>query len=123
MTPYGLLVIRIGLSGVLFWFGAQQLLDPLSWTGYVPEFAPALSSLSAHTIVLFNGAVEVAFGFALLLGIFTRVSAAVMGIHLALIALSLGLNAAGVRDWGLAFAFFGLALTGPGSLSVDDTVR
>ncbi len=123
MTSYGLLIIRLGLSGVLLWFGAQQLIDPLSWVGYVPDIATTTLLVDAKTLVLMNGAAEVAFGLLLLLGLFTRISATVMGVHLALIALSLGLTAVGVRDWGLAFGFLGLALTGPGHWSLDNIVR
>lgn len=115
----GLFVIRVGLAGVLLWFGSQQLLHISYWIGYVPEYAVSLSGLNPTTIVLFNGSAEVAFGVMLLLGLFTRISALVMGIHLALIALSLGVNEIGVRDWGLVAALFGIALAGPGEFSID----
>ncbi|MBI5456146.1 DoxX family membrane protein [Candidatus Kaiserbacteria bacterium] len=116
---WGLLVVRVGLAGVLLWFGAQQLLHAADWVGYVPAYATSLSGLSAVTIVLANGSAEIAFGLLLLLGLFTRISALIMGVHLALIALSLGLNQIGVRDWGLAAALFGLAIAGPGMWSLD----
>ena len=115
----GLLVIRIGLAGVLLWFGFQQLSDASSWTGYVPEHVLSLSGLSASLIVSANGAIEMACGLFLLLGIFTRAVSLVMGVHMALIAISLGMNAVAVRDWGLAFAFLGLVLTGGGFFGFD----
>lgn len=120
---WGLTIVRVGLAGVLLWFGAQQLLDPADWIGYVPGYAISLSGLVPETIVLFNGSAEIAFGLLLLLGLFTRGAALFMGLHLALIAVSLGLNQIGVRDWGLALALFGLVLTGPGAWSLDEGLR
>ncbi len=119
LAPYGITIIRVGLAGVLLWFGANQLMDAQSWVGYVPEFVPALLGIPAATLVLTNGAIEIACGILLFLGVFTRVVALVMGIHLVLIAASLGNTAVAVRDWGLAAAFIGLVFTGAGAWSVD----
>lgn len=118
-TSYGLLVIRIGLAGVLLWFGAQQLVDSVNWIGYVPEYATALSGFDARAIVFANGSVEIVSGLLLLVGFLTRIVAFVMFVHLATIALSLGVNELGVRDWGLAAAFLGLVFTGGGALALD----
>jgi uncharacterized membrane protein YphA (DoxX/SURF4 family) len=119
MTRYGITIIRIGLAGVLLWFGAQQLMDTTSWTGYVPEMVVSMSGIPAKTLVLANGATEVAFGLMLLLGLFTRVAAFVMALHLAGIAFSLGVNAVAVRDWGLFAALLGLVFTGAGAWGLD----
>ncbi len=119
LSPYGLTIIRVGLAGVLLWFGVNQLMEAESWVGYVPEFVPALLGVPGTTLVLANGAIEIACGVLLFLGVFTRIVALVMGIHLVLIAASLGNTAVAVRDWGLAAAFIGLAFTGAGAWSVD----
>lgn len=116
---WGLFVARIGLAGVLLWFGSQQLLHTQNWSGYVPDYAVHLSGISATTITLINGSAEIAFGLLLLAGFLTQVSAMIMGVHLVLIAFSLGINELGVRDWGLAAALFGIALAGPGVFSID----
>lgn len=118
-TSYGIAIIRIGMSGVLLWFGAQQLLNPADWTGYVPEYAINLLGMPAQTLVLANGASEIAMGVLLLLGIFTRVVAFVAAAHIAGIAFSLGHNAVAVRDWGLAAALLGLVFTGAGAFAFD----
>ncbi len=119
LPSFGIFLTRIGMAGVLVWFGWHQFTDAQSWIGYVPDFATSLSGLSATTIVQVNGGAEIVFGAFLLLGMFTRVAALVMGVHLALIAFSLGNSAVAVRDWGLAFALFGLVLTGAGALALD----
>lgn len=121
--PWGLFLIRVGISGVLLWFGTQQLLDNATWIGYVPDWVVSLNILSAGAIVLLNGSAEILCGILLLLGVFTRFVALLMGIHLVLIAASLGNNATAVRDWGLAFAALGLALTGGGALSLEYSKR
>ena len=119
MKSYGITIIRLGMAGVLLWFGAQQLLHSENWVGYVPEYVTSLSGLSVQTVVLANGATEIAFGLMLFLGLFTRIVAFLMGVHLALIAFSLGHTAVAVRDWGLAVALFGLLFTGGGALGFD----
>ena len=123
MNRYGLLITRVGLSGVLLWFGAQQLMHAADWIGYIPELALSVSGLEAKTLVLLNGSAEVASGVMLLLGLYARFVAFAMGAHLVLIAASLGNSAVAVRDWGLAFAFFGLVLSGPGALALDSDDR
>ncbi|MBP9668821.1 MAG: DoxX family membrane protein [Candidatus Pacebacteria bacterium] len=115
----GLLIIRVGLSGVLLWFGSQQLLSPQDWVGYIPSEVLTLTPVGAQTWVLLNGSAEIALGTLIFLGVFVHFAALVMGLHLALIAYSLGYTAVGVRDWGLAFALLGLALTGGGMLSAQ----
>ena len=107
------------MSGVLLWFGTEQLLHSVDWVGYVPPAAVAFSGISAHTIVLANGSAEIASGVLLFLGVFTRVVALIMAVHLGVIALSLGNNAVAVRDWGLTAAMLGLVFTGAGAFGFD----
>lgn len=118
-VSYGITIIRIGIAGVLLWFGVQQLLHSADWVGYVPTYATSLSGISAQTIVLANGSAEIAFGLMILFGVFTRIAAFLMAVHLALIAFSLGNTPVGIRDWGLAAAAFGLVFTGAGALGLD----
>ena len=70
-----------------------------------------------------NAALEITGGMLILFGFFTRLAALVMGAHLALIALSLGHTEIAVRDWGLAFAFFGLALAGGGAFTLGSLLK
>jgi len=51
-------------------------------------------------------------GVLMLAGLFTRVAAGILTIHLYLIALSLGMNPLGVRDFGLATATLVVFLNG-----------
>ena len=121
--PWGLFVLRAGLAGVLLWFGTQQLIASDDWIGYVPDWMASFGAVSPAVIVLVNGSVEIICGLLILLGVFTRLAALLMGLHLIMIAISLGNNATAVRDWGLAFSFLGLALTGGGALSLEYSSR
>lgn len=119
MIPYGVTIIRLGMASVLLWFGLQQLLDGAVWTSYVPESFIMMTGILATTIVVANGIIEVAFGLLLFLGLFTRVAALLMALHLAGIAISLGYNAVAIRDLGLGAALFGLVFTGAGAFGLD----
>lgn len=119
MDTYGHALTRFGISGVLLWFGASQVMSPSDWVGYVPDLALSLTGLSAATVVGLNGAAELACGALILAGLFTRVAALLMGAHLVLVAASLGNSAVAVRDWGLAAAALSLVITGPGAWAFD----
>lgn len=123
LSAYGITIIRVGMAGMLLWFGAQELLHPMNWEGYVPGIVMSFSGLSEHTIILANGAVEVACGTLLLLGVYARAVSFLMAVHIALIGVSLGYSAIAVRDLGLAAALFGLVFTGAGAWAVDKPVR
>jgi uncharacterized membrane protein YphA (DoxX/SURF4 family) len=109
-------VLRIGISLVFFWFSISQFTDPVSWTGYVP--APLAANFNPLMLVYANAAFELLFGTLLILGLFTRISATLLGIHLAFIAISLGYNEIAIRDWGLAIATFAVAMHGRDRLSI-----
>jgi len=112
-------VLRIGLSLVLLWFGWQQLSDPGSWAAVVPPFYTDPSGLSAQTFVLINGWFEIIFGTLLLLGIFSRITALLLALHMLHITFTVGYNGIGVRDFGLAMGMIAVFLQGPDIWSLD----
>jgi uncharacterized membrane protein YphA (DoxX/SURF4 family) len=103
------LVLRVGLAGVILWFGVNQLLFTEQWTAWVPEWT-ATFGFSPEQIVGLNGFFEVATGLMLLVGLYTRYVALVLFLHLLVIVYDIGLTAIGVRDLGLAAALLALAL-------------
>lgn len=107
---WGLLILRLGLAAVFLWFGFSQLLDGLSWVGWVPDWAVAFLRIPPAMIVLANGLFEVALGALLAVGVWVRISATVLAVHLAIITFDIGLTAIGVRDLGLTLATLALAL-------------
>lgn len=107
----GLLLLRLGLGGVLVWFGAAELHSPGAWTVYVPKMFHAVQSplMFVHaTLLLVAGAF-------LAVGMFQRLAAWLGGLILLAILGALVLTGAVdsvfVRDVGLAAAAFALALS------------
>lgn len=116
---YSLAVPRVGLSLVYLWFGYEQLQNASAWVGYIPEFVVKYSPVNATTLIHFNGAFEIVFGVALLLGLCTRLSALLLGLHLAHISATLGFNSLSVRDFGIVMGNLFVVLYGPDELTVD----
>lgn len=110
LSKYAQPVLRLGLAAVVVWFGASQLYNTAAWTSIVPTWALDISRLNAYTIVHMNGWFEIFAGTLLAVGLFTRWIALLLAVHIFIIALDLGLNPVGVRDFGLATALFSIAL-------------
>lgn len=111
-------LLRVSLGLVFLYFSISQLNDPGAWSGFVPDFLH-VSGISANNIVIFNGFIEFVFGTFLIIGLYTRLSALIMSLHLFGIAFSIGFSPLGVRDFGLAFATLVVFLFGADRYSVD----
>lgn len=116
------LVLRISMSLVFLYFGFAQISDPDSWTGFVPGFLTN-TIITANNIVIFNGILELTLGIFLLIGLYIRFSSMILALHLFFIALSIGFNPLGIRDFGLAMASFAIFLNGPDYYSVDKVIE
>jgi len=111
LKEYGPIIVRIALSLVFFWFAINQLIAPASWIGYLPKF---LYTAGNPVIFIYANAIfELIFATLLILGVFTRLSALLLGLHLIGIAITLGYNEIAIRDFGLALATLSIVLTGP----------
>ncbi len=105
-------ILRIGISLVFLWFGWQQLSDASAWAGLIPKWYLDLTGLSASILVLINGIFEIVLGTLLLLGIFTKVAAFLLMLHMLHITYTVGYNGIGVRDFGLSLATIAIWLHG-----------
>lgn len=114
-------VVRYALVFLYMWFGTRQLLAPSSWTAFLPEMAAELP-VTGETLVRLNGIFEVAAAGMLLVGGYARLSALLLGAHLAAIAASLG-GPLGVRDGTLAIVTLAVAAAPPDALTLDDRLR
>ena len=115
---YGPIVVRLGMSFVFLWFGLNQIFNSEAWMIWLPQWAFNLP-IEPTTFVLINGTFEVIFGGLLLLGLYTRVVALFLTIHLFVIAFNIGYNDVGIRDFGLALATFSIFLNGMDDWCLD----
>jgi uncharacterized membrane protein YphA (DoxX/SURF4 family) len=123
-NKYAPIILRIGLAGVFLWFGINQIIDPSAWFGFIPQYALSLTGLTAATLVHYNALFEILAGTMLLFGLFTRVVAFILFLHIFDIALTVGLNdSIGIRDLGLAVATFVIFLNGLDMWSLDLYIR
>lgn len=105
----GLLLLRLGLSAVFLWFGFNQLLNPDAWIRIVPDYATNLLHVSAATIVLINAIIEIVLGSLLAMGLWVRIVAFVLALHLIPITIEMGFSPTGTRDFGLVLAMLALS--------------
>lgn len=118
---YAPIVTRIGLSLVILWFGINQLIWPDYFVGYLPEMF--FNSSNASVFILGNGLAEVIFGIMLITGIFTRLVAFVLSLHLFFIAISLGYNENMIRDFGLTLALISIFLAGDDKWCIGNKLK
>lgn len=107
------------MAAVILWFSLQQFMHPDMWTAYVPDSAVSLTGLSAQVLVYGNAIFELIFGMFLVLGIYTRISAVLLAVHLLDIMWIVGYGEIGVRDFGLALALITVALNGADMLCAE----
>jgi len=112
------IILRVGLGIVMVWFGWQQLGNAAQWTSFLPTWAGALP-ISSIALVHLNGWFEVTFGLMLIVGFYTQFVALLLGLHLFGITFTVGLDAIGMRDFGLSMATISLACLGGGAWSLD----
>lgn len=112
-------VLRYSMAAVVLWFSLQQFMHPDMWTAYVPDSATSLTGLSAVLLVYANATFELIFGAFLVFGIYTRVSAVLLALHLLDIMWIVGYGEIGVRDFGLSLALISVALNGADTLCAE----
>lgn len=123
MKKFAPIILRIGLSLVVLWFGTQQILNTGMWTSLIPTWLTSMSGIDATVWVHFNGAFEIVFGLCLLLGYFTRVTAFLLALHMLDITLTVGYTSVGVRDFGISMAMLAVFLHGMDAWSFDTLMK
>ena len=119
---YAPIVLRISLGLVFLWFGFTNIFNHESLVGYLPEFVYSLG-ISLQSIMLLNGIFEIVFGTLLIIGLFTRVVAFILFLHVLSIMFSLGYNDVAIRDFGLAFASLSISLHGADKWCLDKKLK
>lgn len=104
------LVMRVSLGFVLGWFGVNEILNPVYWSGYVPPLAESLWPFGLNLFVQLHGAILSILGLSLLINKYIRyagfVSVGVLVTIIGGLIMLNGFNEIVVRDIGL----LGLAL-------------
>lgn len=113
---YAPVVLRIGVSLLMLWFGFTNILSPNTLVGYLSPSFTNILPVSPLTFMIINGIVEILFGLALLLGCLTRTAALLTSLHILGIAINLGYNDIAIRDYALAIAAFAVFLHGADKL-------
>ena len=116
------LILRLGFALVFVWFASSQLQNPEAWTGFLPAFIDKLP-ISAVAFVKINALYEIISAALLILGVWVRPVALFLAVHLFGIAFTVGFEATGVRDFGLAIGALALAIGGAGSFSIDNRAK
>lgn len=111
LSPYSPAVLRLSVGLVFVYFGWTSVASPDMWAGYVPEWMASLAA--AETLVRLHGAVEIALGVALSLGIAPRLIGAALFLDLLHIVSLVGWGPVAARDLGLAGAALAIALAAP----------
>lgn len=111
-------ILRLGFVFVFLYFGINQIQNPSAWLSFLPKFVNSLP-VSEIDFVKLNGLFEIAGATLLFFGIFTRIVAFILAIHLLAIAMSIGFTPIGVRDFGLFVACLTLSMLGAGKLAID----
>lgn len=117
MTFSSRLILRWSFAALFFWFGSQQLFSPASWVGFLPEFT-GYFPIPGEMLVQLNGWLEIVCAFMLLIGLYTRIIAAFLALHLFGIAFTTG-GAIGVRDTVLGMIGIALALSPTDDWALD----
>lgn len=108
-------IVRYSVGLVFFLFGISQLLNPVLWTAWVPQFIP----FAPKTVVITNGIFDLIIGFFLILGLFLRFFSFIGILHLIGITASVGYNDIGIRDFGILLALVAVFLHGPDQYCID----
>jgi len=119
MKKFAPVVLRIGISLVFLWFGSQQLLHTAQWTALIPQSVMDMSHLTAVTLVHINGAFEIVFALALIIGFHIRITALLLALHILDIIYVVGYGQTGVRDFGIAIGTIAVFLYGMDGWSLD----
>lgn len=110
-------IVRYSMAALFLWFGLSQIAHPGDWLAYLPSWVEALP-VSPSAFLQLNGMFEVVLGAALLVGVMTRWAAALLAIHLFVIAATVA-GDIGLRDAALAAATGSLSFSQPDGWTLD----
>ncbi len=113
------LFLRLGVGFVFFMFGIDKFKQPEFWLEFMNKQLLFYLPMSPTTFIYLLGGLETIVGFLLIIGLYTRIAAAIAALNLIGIIVQLGINDATIRDVGLLAAALSLVVTGSRWLSID----
>jgi len=116
---YVSLILRLGIAIVFLYFGISQLITPEAFIGWLPDEIKLLP-LSPRTFVVLNGGFEIFAASLLALGIYRRITALILGLHLLGITFTIGFTEIGIRDLGLVIATLTIVLISKDYYSLEE---
>ncbi len=122
LRNFSSIFLRYSVAFLFLWFGLNQLFHAGAWVAWLPSWTSSLP-VEPLTFIYLNGIFETVFGIFLVLGLFTRLSALLLSLHLFGIAFSLGYNDIAVRDFCLALATMAVAFHGSDAWGYDIKLR
>lgn len=111
------IAVRWGIALVFLWIGIDIWVHTDYWVALLPGYVSQF--IEPQIMMLMTGVFDFVFGLLLLLGLFTRISALLMALHLIGVIITLGYNDIAVRDFGLLLATIGIFLHGPDKWCLD----
>jgi uncharacterized membrane protein YphA (DoxX/SURF4 family) len=115
------LIYRYSIVALYFWFAAQQLLDPGTWVGYLPEWT-GYFPIPGEMLVRLHAWTELTLASMLLIGLYTRPVATLLALHLLFLAVDFG-GAIGVRDAVLGVSVLLLAAQPEDEYTLDFALK
>lgn len=110
LKSYAPQLTRYAIALVFLLLGIDQILHPALWQAYFPDTIPF--GITVAKAIFFNGLFDIVIGLLLLLGLFTRIAAALAALHIVGVIFTLGYNDITVRDLGILVAALAVFLHG-----------
>ncbi|MBS3089804.1 DoxX family membrane protein [Candidatus Pacearchaeota archaeon] len=112
-------LVRYAVGIVFLLIGIMQFSSPESWIGYLAEGFSIPFGISLTQAMTGIGAFNALVGLLLIIGLITRIAAALAVLHLIGVIASIGYNDISIRDFGLLLAALSVFLNGTDSLCLE----
>jgi|SRR3989344_387551 len=114
---YAPMLVRYATGLVFLLIGLDQLTKPDLWASYFPTSLPF--GMSVANAVFYNGIFDTLIGILLIVGLLTRLFAAIAALHLIGVIYTLGYNDIAIRDIGIFLAALSVFFYGSDAWSID----
>lgn len=103
-------VLRLGIGITFLWIGMMIWRQPTIWGAMIQPWAAALLPAPLEQMMVSTAILDMLVGALLIVNIFTWPAALLGTIHLIIVLITVGIDGITVRDIGLMFATFAIAM-------------